>query len=80
MTFTCFCNRLLLTLQVFLNPIKTFDRGARSTSVETTWYVAAFFDPLMIEKVAFAAIMRKLILLANLLIKSDWKWAKMALD
>ncbi len=31
-------------------------------------------------KVAFTAIMRKLILLANLLIKSDRKWAKMALD
>ena len=32
--------------------IKAFDRGARPTSGETTWYVNAFYDPLMIEKVA----------------------------
>ena len=32
--------------------IKAFDRGARPTSGETTWYVNAFYDPRMIEKVA----------------------------
>ena len=32
--------------------IKAFDRGSRPTSGETTWYVNAFYDPLMIEKVA----------------------------
>lgn len=32
--------------------VKAFDRGARPTSGETTWYVNAFYDPRMIEKVA----------------------------
>ena len=32
--------------------IKAFDRGSRPTSGETTWYVNAFYDPSMIEKVA----------------------------
>ena len=32
--------------------IKAFDRGARPTSGETTWYVNAFYDPILIEKVA----------------------------
>ncbi len=32
--------------------IKAFDRGAQPTSGETTWYVSAFYDLLMIEKVA----------------------------
>ncbi len=32
--------------------IKAFDRGARPTSGETIWYVNAFYDPRMIEKVA----------------------------
>ena len=32
--------------------IKAFDRGAKPTSGETTWYVNAFYDPSMIDKVA----------------------------
>lgn len=32
--------------------IKAFDRGSRPVSGETTWYVNAFYDPSMIEKVA----------------------------